>query len=68
MKLFIILSEGNLKLFARVSIILLLLVFITCRTYCQIDKNKLGYYNSIADKLIKSALFEEKGYNLLKEL
>jgi len=35
---------------------------------CQIDKNKTDKYNSVADKLIKSALKEERGYKLLKEL
>lgn len=45
-----------------------LLVFTAYSAYGQIDKNKLAQYNSVADKFIKSALREEKAYNLLKEL
>lgn len=34
----------------------------------QIDKTKLTQYSTVADKFLKSALQEEKGYKLLKEL
>ncbi len=57
-----------MKLFNRILLTVPVVAFITSLTYSQIDRNKLTHYNSIADKLIKSALGEEKGYNLLKEL
>lgn len=38
------------------------------KVFCQIDKSKLEKYNSVADKLISSALTNETGYKLLKEL
>jgi len=54
------------KLFLVLSA--LFLISINAYAQNQIDKSKLEKYNSVADKLIKSALGDAKGYNLLKEL
>lgn len=45
-----------------------ILLSISGPVYSQIDNTKLEKYNAVADKLIKSALREETGYKLLKEL
>ncbi len=51
------------------SIIVLFILFSTAaNSFGQIDKNKLEKYNSVADKLIKTALKDETGYKLLKDL
>jgi carboxypeptidase Q len=57
------LKKSLLVLFA-VSILL----SVSGSVYSQIDNARLEKYNTVADKFIKSALQDEKGYKLLKEL